>query len=66
MTDFQDMDDSRNLPEDVTEDYREVTDDDLGAVGTDQTTMGEGQGGIDDLDDDLDDDLTPLDDKTGG
>ena len=62
---MNDMDDSRHLPEGVTEEYREITDDDLGASGTNQTTLGEASGGIDDLDDRLDDDLTPLGDKTG-
>ncbi|MEF2277461.1 hypothetical protein V3W47_04060 [Deinococcus sp. YIM 134068] len=59
-------DDGRDLPAGVTEEYREVSDDDLGTVGTNQTTMGEASGGIDDLDDELDEDGTPLEDKTGG
>lgn len=72
MTDPRDTDDfnmtgdDRDLPEGVTEEYREIHDDDLTAVGTNQTTLGEASGGIDDLDDGLDEDLTPLDDKTGG
>lgn len=59
------MDGERNLPEGVTEEYREVVVADLGAVGTNQTTLGEGSGGIDDQSDDLDDDGTPLDDSAG-
>lgn len=77
MTDARDMDgvdvnvrgagdDGDLLPGGVTEDFREIGDDDLGAVGTDQTTLGEASGGIDDLDDRLDEDHTPLEDETGG
>lgn len=57
------LDDGEDWPGGVTEEYRDITDDDLLAVGTDQTTLGEASGGIDDLDDDLDEDLTPLSEK---
>lgn len=63
--DMTDMDDSRHLPDGVTEEYRDITDDDVLDVGTNQTTLGEASGGIDDLDDRLDEDLVPLDEKTG-
>ena len=50
------------LPDGVTEEFRDITDDDLVGVGADQTTLGVEGGGLDDLPDDLDEDLTPIDD----
>lgn len=53
-----------NLPDGVTEEYRDITDEDLDAVGEDQSTLGVQGGGIDDLPDDVDDDGSLLDDRS--
>lgn len=56
------QDHEANLPDGVIEEYRDITDEDLDAVGADRTTLGVQGGGIDDLPDDLDDDGSPLED----
>ncbi|WP_027482845.1 hypothetical protein [Deinococcus pimensis] len=55
--------DRADLPEGVTEEFRDITDDDLDGVGENQTTLGVEGGGLDDLPDDVDDDLSEMEEE---